>query len=156
MECPPPPPPPPLLTQLPFIELNQSWCEERPDRRHADFFLQLCKSDFSIYTYSQTRKPGFQKSEILKHPFLSHFKFSVSKDQVENADVLDIVDFFPSNFYKSDFVIFTYSQTRKLGFKKSEIFKHPFCRYSPTVKHENLDFKNPRFTSINLSDHKTL
>ena len=111
----------------------------------ADFSLQLYKSDFLISTYSQTRKSGFQKSEILKHPFLSHFKLAVSKDQVENADVLGIADFFPSNFYKSDFLISTYSQTPKLGFKKSEIFKHPFCQYSPTVKHENLDFKNSRF-----------
>ena len=116
------------------------------------FFLQLYKSDFSISTYSQTRKPGFQKSKILKHPFLSHFKFAVSKDQVENVDVLDIADFFPSIVYKSDFLISTYSQTQKLGFKKSEIFKHPFCRYSPTVKHENLDFKNSRFWNILFFD----
>ena len=33
------------------------------------------------------------------------------------------------------------SQIRKLGFLKSEIFKHPSFRYLPLVKHENLDFR---------------
>ena len=35
-----------------------------------------------------------------------------------------------SNFYKSVFSIFTYSEYRKLGSKKAEIFKHPCFRYS--------------------------
>ena len=89
--------------------------------------------------------------------------------QVENADVLntlDIADFFFSNFYKSDFSTFIYSQIRKLGlqklrvfqtsvlsiftysqirkfrFQKSEIYKNPSFPYLPIVKYQNLDFKN--------------
>ena len=140
---------PPLLTRFiqtkPNLVRGKARSKTRMSWTSQIFSLQLYKSDFSISTYRQTRKPGFKKSEILKHPFLSHFRFAVSKDQVENANVLDIADFFPSDFYKSDFLISTYSQTRKLGFKKSEIFKHSFCRYLPALKHENLDFKNPRF-----------
>ena len=59
--------------------------------------------------------------------------------------------FFFSNFYKSEFSIFTYSQIRKLGFqKKSEIFKRPFFRYSPIVNIENLDYKKSE-----ISKHPT-
>ena len=42
--------------------------------------------------------------------------------QVENTDIADITDFF-SNFYKSVFSIFTYSEYRKLGFKKIQDFQ---------------------------------
>ena len=60
---------------------------------------------------------------------------NVPEGQVENAD---ITDFF-SNFYKSMFSIFTYSEYRKLEFQKSEIFKHPCFRYSLQVNIENTD-----------------
>ena len=51
-------------------------------------------------------------------------------------DVSEISDFF-SNFYKSDFLIFTYSQIRKLECLKSKISKHPSVRYLPMVKYDN-------------------
>ena len=41
---------------------------------------------------------------------------------------------FFSNFYKSDLSIFAFSQIRKVGCLKSEIFKHPSCRYLPIVR----------------------
>ena len=59
---------------------------------------------------------------------------------------------FFSNFYKSDFSIFACNQIRRVGCLKSEIFKHPSCRYLPIVKCEKLDFKNPKFTNIRLFD----
>ena len=37
------------------------------------------------------------------------------------------------------FSIFTYSEYRKLGFKKSETFEHPCFRYSPIVNIKNTD-----------------
>ena len=62
-----------------------------------------------------------------------------------------MADFF-SNFYISVFSILAYSEYQKLGFQKSEIFKHPSFRYSPVVNIENLDFKNPRFSNIRVFD----
>ena len=52
--------------------------------------------------------------------------------------------FYFSNFYKSVFSIFTYSEYRKLGFKKSETFEHPCFRYSPIVNIENTDVGKSR------------
>ena len=52
--------------------------------------------------------------------------------------------FYFSNFYKSLFSIFTYSEYRKLEFKKSETFEHPCFRYSPIVNIENLDLQKSK------------
>ena len=46
---------------------------------------------------------------------------------------------FFSNFYKSDFSIFAYSQIRKVGGLKSEIYKHSSFRYSPIAKYDQDD-----------------
>ena len=49
--------------------------------------------------------------------------------------------YFFSDFYKSDFFIFTYSEIRKLGLqKKIRNFQTSF-RYSPTVKYKSLSSK---------------
>ena len=34
----------------------------------------------------------------------------------------------------------------------SPTFKNPTFRFSPVVKYENLDYKNPRFSNIRLFD----
>ena len=69
----------------------------------------------------------------------SFLELSKWRGQVENADVWTprISRIYFSNFYKSDFSVFTCSQIRKLGLQKSEIFKHLSFRYSPIVKYEN-------------------
>ena len=50
---------------------------------------------------------------------------------------------FFSDFYKSEFLIFTYSEIRKLGLQKSEIFKHLFDIHQQS--NTKLKLKNPRF-----------
>ena len=70
-------------------------------------------------------------------PVLSRSSSDKNHSQVENVNVSD----FSPTFIKSDFSIFAYSQTRKLGCLKSKVFKHTSFRYSPMVKYENLDFK---------------
>ena len=71
---------------------------------------------------------------------------------------------FVSNFYKSVFSIFTIIEYRKLGFQKSEIFKHlsktgiskiwdfqhPCFRYSPIVNIENMDAWKSQISNIYL------
>ena len=58
--------------------------------------------------------------------------------------------YFFSDFYKSEFFIFTYSEIRKLGLQKIRNFQTSF-RYSPTVKYKNLSSKIRDFnTNIHL------
>ena len=75
--------------------------------------------------------------------------------QVENADVSDIANVFSPTFINPTFryspavkyekldvqtsvlSIFAYSQIRKLGFQKSEIYKHSSFRYLPVAKYEH-------------------
>ena len=72
--------------------------------------------------------------------------------QIGNVDVLDIADFF-SNFYEFVFLIFTCSKYQKLGFQKSEIFKHlsSECRKPGFQKSEI--FKHPRISKRRMFEN---
>ena len=52
------------------------------------------------------------------------------------------------DFQTFKFSIFAYSQIRKLGFQKFEIFRHLSFRCSPIVKYKNLDKNNQGFPNI--------
>ena len=47
--------------------------------------------------------------------------------------------------------IFAYSQVRKLGFQKSEIYKHSSFRYLPVAKYEHQNEVQDTSSSISLS-----
>ena len=58
--------------------------------------------------------------------------------------------YFFSDFYKYDFLIFTYSEIRKFGLQKIRNFQTSF-RYSPTITYKNLSSKIRDFnTNIHL------
>ena len=135
----------------------------RPDRKRGClgyrgfFFSNFYKSVFSIFTYSEYRKLGFQKSEIFKH--LSKTGISNIREYRKHG-CLKISDFkhLSSEYRKlrfqkirgfqtSVFSIFTYSEYWKYGCLKISDFKHLSGEY------RKLRFKkNPRFSNIRVFD----
>ena len=105
---------------------SKTWIS-RISRYRGFYFSNFYKSVFSVFTCSEYRKLGFQKSETFEHPC---FRYSPIMN-IENADVrkslifkhlsfeyrkhgcLKILDFF-----RSKFSIFTIGEYRKHGFIK--------------------------------------
>ena len=118
------------------------------------FFSDFYKSDFLIFTYSEIRKLGLQKIRNFQTSFrhsptvkyknlsskirdfntnthldLSRYLSIVKYESLDNkkSEIFRHPSFrySPIDFQTSIFSIFVYSQIRKLGFQKSENFKHP-------------------------------
>ena len=113
----------------------------RPDRKRrclgycgyrGYFFSNFYKSVFSIFTCSEYRKLGFQKSEIFKH---------LSKTG----------DFKNPRFPTSVFSIFTYNEYRKHGCLKISDFKYLSSEYRKLRFHFQ---KNPRFSNIRVFEYR--
>ena len=114
------------------------------------FFSNFYKSVFSIFTYSECRKLGFQKSEIFKH--LSKTGISKIWDfQHPCFWYWSIVNIENTDVWKSPISNICLVNIENWHFKKSEVFKHPCFRYSLIVNIESTGvwksriFWNPSF-----------
>ena len=90
------------------------------------------------------RKRGCLDTSDIADTFSSTFinpTFRFSPNSILKYETLDYKN---PRFQTSVFSIFACSQIRKLGYLKSEIFKHPSFQYSPAVKYQNLDFRKIR------------
>ena len=102
-------------------------------------FLSQLTTQISVRLISaHSRHFLFQFSVFL------NYQNGVVRSKMRMFGYLGYCGYFFSDFYKSDFSIFTCSQMRKLGLQKIRNFQTSF-RYSPTGKYKNLKFKNPRF-----------
>ena len=129
------------------------WCAAALRLLPQSLLSQITNNLLEPWPFPRPRSPSLASiSTFLKFSFESNRNFfskqtailARSKTRMSRISLM----FSFSNCYKSDFLIFACSQTRKVGCLKSEIFKRPSCRYLPIVKYEKLDFKNPRFTRI--------
>ena len=128
------------------------------------FFSNFNKSVFSIFTYSEYRKLGFQKirdfqtsvfsifatGKYRKHGCLKISDFLKSQFSIFTRQMFGIRD-----FQTSVFSTFTIGEYRKHGFikvgEKNPTFINPRFRYSPIVNIENTDVENLGFLKSEFS-----
>ena len=97
-------------------------------------FCLVAASDSQGLNFSYVEVNMIRKKLVIALQFAAgEFPWTNIQGPDRKRGCLGYREFFFSNFYKSVFSVFTYSGYRKLGFQKSEIFKHPCFRYSPVV-----------------------
>ena len=76
---------------------------------------------------------------------LPMFQATVFSGQVEDADVLDIADFFLQ--------LLQICEYRKIGFQKSDIFNHSCFRYCKDGCLKMSDFLKSKFSIFTIGEH---